>query len=67
MIVLALIGGLFMADNQEYFGQAERQIEQGYQWQYVGKQSPSDKAFSLTVADKDGKPTIYFKLTKGQE
>ena len=55
-----------MVDNQEFFGQAERQVEQGYQWEYVGKQSASDDVPSLTVIDKDGKPTVYFKLTEGK-
>jgi len=66
MFMLVLIGGLFMVDNQEFFGQVEKQIEQGYQWEYVGKQSASNDVPNLTILDKDGKPTVYFKLTEGK-
>jgi hypothetical protein len=63
MTVLLLIGGLFMYDNQEFFGTAERQVEAGYGWEYIGKTEPSGVP-ALTVLDRDGKDTVYFKLTK---
>ena len=63
MFVLALIGGMFMWENQEFFGTAESQTEAGYSWEYVGKTTPSGVP-ALTVLDSQKNEIIYFKLTK---
>ena len=63
MTALALMFGLFMFDNQEFFGTAERQVENGYSWEYVGKTQPSGVP-ALTVLDSQENEVIYFKLTK---
>ena len=34
---LAIMFGMFMWDNQTFFGTAEKQVEAGYGWEYVGK------------------------------
>lgn len=63
MGVVALMFGLFMFDNQEFFGTAEKQVKDGYSWEYVGKQPVGDVP-SLPVLDKSGNEVIYFRLTK---
>jgi hypothetical protein len=63
MFVLALIGGLFMYENQEFFGTVEQNIEDGFNWEYVGKQKPAGHP-AITVLDNQNKEVIYFKMTK---
>ena len=60
---VAIMFGLFMWDNQTFFGTAERQVKDGYSWEYVGKQ-PAGDVPSLPVLDKSGNEVIYFRLTK---
>jgi hypothetical protein len=61
--MLLLMSGLFMHDNAEFFATAEKQVKDGYSWEYVGKQ-PTGDVPSLPVLDKSGKEVIYFRLTK---
>jgi hypothetical protein len=63
MFVLALIGGLFMYDNQEFFSAVEQNIEDGFTWEYVGKQDPAGDP-AITVLDGQNNEVIYFKMTK---
>ena len=60
---LAIMFGMFMWDNQTFFGTAEKQVEAGYGWEYVGKTEPSGVP-ALTVLDGSQKEVIYFKLNK---
>ena len=39
-IALSMMFGLFMWDNQTFFGTAEKQVAEGYKWGYVGKTEP---------------------------
>jgi hypothetical protein len=59
MFVLAVIGGMFMWENQEFFGTAESQTEAGYSWEYVGKTTPSGVP-ALTVLDSQKKRDNLF-------
>ena len=63
MFVLAVMTGLFMYDNQEYFATVEQNIEEGYTWEYVGKQDPQGQP-ALTVKDGQDNDVIYFRMTK---
>ena len=47
ILVIALFSGLFAVDNQEFFDQAEKEINDGYEWHYVGKQSLDPSAKSI--------------------
>jgi len=62
-LALFLMGSMFMYDNQEFFGTAEKQVKDGYSWEYVGKQ-PAGEVPSLPVLDNSGNEVIYFRLTK---
>ena len=39
ILVIALFSGLFVVDNKEFLDQVEKQVNEGYEWNYVGKQS----------------------------
>lgn len=62
-VTLVVMFGMFMWDNQTFFGTAEKQVEAGYGWEYVGKTKPSGVP-ALTVLDGSEEEVIYFKLTK---
>lgn len=60
---LVLFTGLFMFDNQEFFKTAEEQIQDGYTWEYVGKQTPGGSP-AITVLDGQNQEVIYWRLNK---
>jgi hypothetical protein len=60
---IALIAGLFVYDNQEFFNTVEQNIEDGFTWEYVGKQDPAGQP-AVTVLDGQNNEVIYFKMTK---
>ena len=62
-LALVLMGGMFMFDNQKFFGTAEEQVKNGYSWEYVGKQTPTGVP-ALPVLDSSGNEVIYYRLTK---
>ena len=62
-LAFVLIGGMFMYDNQDFFGTVEDNIEKGMSWQYVGKQAPQGQP-ALTVTDGQGNEVIYFRMEK---
>jgi len=58
-------GGLFIADNKEFFDTAEEQINQGAEWHYVGKSplDPNSKSIPAQMCtDGCDKPYILWKL-----
>ena len=62
-IALSMMFGLFMWDNQTFFGTAEKQVAEGYEWEYIGKTAPSGVP-ALTIKNLSDKDVVYFKLTK---
>jgi hypothetical protein len=58
-MVLLAIALIFSVDNAEFFNTAKEQREQGYVWEYVGKQEASGTP-AILVDDK----YIYYRLTK---
>tara|TARA_R110000772_G_scaffold268381_2_gene395212 strand:+ start:539 stop:760 length:222 start_codon:yes stop_codon:yes gene_type:complete len=67
-LITALVmsfGGLFVADNKEFFDVAEEQIKQGAEWHYVGKSPLDPNAKSIPAQMCDGtcdEPYILWKL-----
>ena len=61
---LVLFTGLFMFDNQEFFKTAEEQYNDGYRWEYVGKQPVGDVPSLPVIEPKSGNEVIYYRLTK---
>ena len=58
-MVLLAIALIFSVDNVEFLNKAKEQREQGYVWEYVGKQEASGTP-AILVDDK----YIYYRLTK---
>ena len=61
MTVLLL--SLASASNAEFIERSNAQIEEGYRWTYVGKQSPSGDP-AITIQPEHAEEFILFKLTK---
>ena len=70
LLVLALFGGISVADNKEFFDQVAKERAMGAEWHYVGKQplDPAAKSIPGQICDLDtGKceePYIIWKLKK---
>jgi hypothetical protein len=64
ILVIALFSGLFVADNKEFFDQVEKEVNEGYEWNYVGKQSLDPSAKSISAQVEGEEPYIFWKLKK---
>ena len=64
ILVIALFSGLFVADNKEFLDQVEKQVNEGYEWNYVGKQSLDPSAKSIPLQVEGEEPYIFWKLKK---
>ena len=66
-LLVPLIGSLLVVQNSEAIQTFEKQIAEGYEWNYVGPQplDPKDKNIPLQVQGSD--PYIIFKLKKPVE
>ena len=63
-LVIPLLTGAFISHNAEFFDTANKEIEAGHAWHYVGKQplDPTAKAKALPLYTIKGEPYILFKL-----
>lgn len=57
------LASVFAIDNQEFFATVEENIQDGYTWEYVGKQSPDGNP-AITIKPEHGKEYILYKMTK---
>ena len=64
ILVIALFSGLFVADNKEFLDQVEKEVNEGYEWNYVGKQSLDPSAKSISAQVEGEEPYIFWKLKK---
>ena len=55
--------GLFVADNHEFLQTAKKQLDEGYEWKYVGYKEWDGKSPALLI-NKDTNPHVYWKLVK---
>ena len=53
-----------LADNKEFLDQVEKQVNEGYEWNYVGKQSLDPSAKSISAQVEGEEPYIFWKLKK---
>ena len=61
---LVLFTGLFMSHNPRVFKTAEEQYNDGYRWEYVGKQS-QEMSFHLLPLNLSREMKLsYYRLTK---
>ena len=66
--VLVIFLGLFAYDNAEFFAEVKKEHEQGYTWEYVGKQKADEYKYSLPVVNQEtGEKFIYWEHQKPEE
>ena len=56
MGIIALVFGMFSMDTQEFRETMNQQMNDGYKWEYVGKQKPALHNPSLTLLGN-----VYYK------
>ena len=66
MIIFALIiPVLFFESNSEFFDQANKEMNNGYQWHYIGSTPTDPKAKSISLKDAvTNEKHIFWKLKK---
>ena len=63
MGILALTLALFSIDIEEFRTLANKQMKEGYSWNYVGKQAPSGTP-AITIKPQSGDEYILYRLEK---
>ena len=63
MGILALTLALFSIDIEEFRTTANKQMKEGYSWNYVGKQAPSGTP-AITIKPQSGDEYILYRLEK---
>ena len=63
MEIIAAVLGLFSFDNQVFFNTTNKQMKDGYEWHYVGKQTPDGNP-AITIKPQTGGEYILWKLKK---
>ena len=63
MFLLVVVTALFCGTNAEFIQTANKEIKQGYEWNYVGKTNPSGVP-AITIKPQSGDEYILFKLKK---
>jgi hypothetical protein len=68
MFMLVLIplvfGGAFYAGNEDFFDTASRQVNDGYDWHYIGYKRADMKVPSLPLQVDGYEPYVIWKLKK---
>ena len=64
VIAIALLGALFVSDNQEFFDKVEKDIEAGNTWYLVGPRDADPNVISLPIKVEGHNPQIIWKLKK---
>jgi len=61
-LVIPLLTGAFISSNAEFFDTANKEVEAGATWNYVGKQSLDPTSKALPLYTINGESYILFKL-----
>jgi hypothetical protein len=65
MIELFVVMGLFMFDNNEALTAFKQKQDEGYTWEYVGRQQRDPDALAIPIIREDtGEEIVYWRLTK---
>jgi hypothetical protein len=64
VLIIALFGALFVADNQEFLDKVEKDIDAGNTWHLVGPRDANPNVISLPITVEGHKPQIIWKLKK---
>ena len=73
IIIYSILTGVsFVSENQEFFDTVGKQLDNGYEWNYIGVQEPPKNTKyiplpipSVLLNDKD-KEYVIFQLKKGE-
>ena len=63
MGILVLAIALFSVDTEEFRTLANKQMKEGYSWNYVGKQAPAGTP-AITIKPQSGDEYILYRLEK---
>jgi len=63
MFLSVLVTALFFSANAEFVSTANKEMKQGYEWNYVGKTKPSGVP-AITIKPQFCYEYILFKLKK---
>ena len=61
MLELVFLTALWSQINGDFINVSNKQMDEGYQWEYVGKQEASG-APSVSMQPGNGKEFIFFRL-----
>jgi|TARA_R110000824_G_scaffold88168_1_gene216807 hypothetical protein len=64
MSILLLIIPFFMSENSEFINTMNKEMKDGYTWNYVGPTPLSKGSKSISIIPKVGDPYIIYKLKK---
>lgn len=64
MLLLVLVGGLFIADNSEFFQTVEKQRAEGYTWSQIECRQVERGLPAITIDTPTGKSLVCYKLAK---
>ena len=64
LIIPLVFGGAFYSGNKDFFDTASKQIDDGYDWKYVGYKKVDTKVPSLPLQVDGYEPYVLWKLKK---
>ena len=64
MGILVLLAAMFSTDNENFINTMNEQMNNGYKWEYVGKQDVEKNVPSISIKAQNGEEYIFFKLKK---
>ena len=64
LIIPLVFGGAFYSGNKDFFDTASRQVDNGYDWKYVGHKKADMKVPSLSLQVDGYEPYVIWKLKK---
>ena len=65
LLLSLLMGGMFYADNEEFFNTISKQRAEGAKWHYIGKTPLAKPPVPSLPAQADGgEPFVLWKLKK---
>ena len=63
MGILVLVTALFCGSNSDFIYTANKQLKEGYNWNYVGPTKP-DGSPAILIEPETTEPYILYKLSK---
>ena len=64
LIIPLVFGGVFYSGNKDFFDTASRQVNDGYNWHYIGYKKADTRVPSLPLQVDGFEPYVIWKLKK---